>query len=231
MITIASLTVREAARRRILWILLGLTIGSVALTGWGIERLASLARENGSEELRIQTRGVADPDPRRVHVQLRAGHDRCVPRRIGDRGGCRIRRRPRDARPADPPRRPRPGPLAGPRDRRDGLCDGVGAPRDRCGGVPYRPQPAGAADVGRVSGVRGDRGHDAWPVARDAAAVRRRRGDRVVVFGLAWMAGVFAGIARRSASTCSSRPRGRAASCSRPTACGAASSTASSRRS
>jgi len=53
-ITIASLTVREAARRRILWVLFGLTIGSVALTGWGIERLASLARENGSDELQIR---------------------------------------------------------------------------------------------------------------------------------------------------------------------------------
>ena len=54
MITIAILTVREAARRRILWLLVGLTIGSVALTGWGVERLATLAREGGSDELEIR---------------------------------------------------------------------------------------------------------------------------------------------------------------------------------
>jgi len=53
-ITIAILTVREAARRRILWLLVGLTIGSVALTGWGVERLATLAREGGSDELEIR---------------------------------------------------------------------------------------------------------------------------------------------------------------------------------
>jgi ABC-type transport system involved in multi-copper enzyme maturation permease subunit len=41
------LTVAEAARRRILWVLLGLTLLTVALTTWGIERLVSLAREEG----------------------------------------------------------------------------------------------------------------------------------------------------------------------------------------
>jgi ABC-2 type transport system permease protein len=53
-ITIALLTIREAARRRLLWLLIGLTIGSVALTGWGVERLATLAREGGSDELSIR---------------------------------------------------------------------------------------------------------------------------------------------------------------------------------
>jgi ABC-type transport system involved in multi-copper enzyme maturation permease subunit len=52
-ITIAALTLREAARRRLLWLLAGLTIGSVALTGWGVERLATLAREQGADELSI----------------------------------------------------------------------------------------------------------------------------------------------------------------------------------
>ena len=51
---IARLTVAEAARRRILWVLLGLTLISVSLTTWGVERLVSLARENGSTELGIQ---------------------------------------------------------------------------------------------------------------------------------------------------------------------------------
>jgi ABC-type transport system involved in multi-copper enzyme maturation permease subunit len=44
---IARLTVAEAARRRILWVLLGLTLLSVALTTWGVERLVTLAREEG----------------------------------------------------------------------------------------------------------------------------------------------------------------------------------------
>ncbi len=44
---IARLTVAEAARRRILWVLLGLTLLSVALTTWGVERLVTLARESG----------------------------------------------------------------------------------------------------------------------------------------------------------------------------------------
>jgi len=51
---IARLTATEAARRRILWVLLVLTIVSVSLTTWGIERLVSLAREAGSSELEIQ---------------------------------------------------------------------------------------------------------------------------------------------------------------------------------
>ncbi|MDQ2965215.1 MAG: ABC transporter permease [Chloroflexota bacterium] len=54
MITIAVLTVREAARRRLVWLLVALTIGSVALTGWGVERLATLAREGGTDELSIR---------------------------------------------------------------------------------------------------------------------------------------------------------------------------------
>jgi ABC-type transport system involved in multi-copper enzyme maturation permease subunit len=54
MTTIAWLTIREAARRRILWVLIGLTVISVAITGWGTERLASLARADGVNELQIQ---------------------------------------------------------------------------------------------------------------------------------------------------------------------------------
>lgn len=51
---IARLTVAEAARRRILWVLLSLTVVSVTLTTWGIERLVTLAREDGVNELQIQ---------------------------------------------------------------------------------------------------------------------------------------------------------------------------------
>jgi ABC-2 type transport system permease protein len=51
---IARLTVAEAARRRILWVLLALTLVSVSLTTWGVERLVSLARDGGANELEIQ---------------------------------------------------------------------------------------------------------------------------------------------------------------------------------
>lgn len=51
---IARLTVAEAARRRILWVLLALTVVSVTLTTWGVERLVTLARDEGALELEIQ---------------------------------------------------------------------------------------------------------------------------------------------------------------------------------
>ncbi len=54
MIVIARLTIKELVRRRVVWILLLLTIVSVALVAWGLERLVSLARENGSNDLEIQ---------------------------------------------------------------------------------------------------------------------------------------------------------------------------------
>ena len=54
MITIAKVTIREAARRRILWVLLGLTVVSVALTSWGTGALAGLARSEGTGELEIR---------------------------------------------------------------------------------------------------------------------------------------------------------------------------------
>lgn len=54
MIVIARLTVRELVRRRVVWVLALLTILSVALVAWGLERLVSLARENGTNDLEIQ---------------------------------------------------------------------------------------------------------------------------------------------------------------------------------
>jgi ABC-type transport system involved in multi-copper enzyme maturation permease subunit len=52
-LTIAGLTVVEAARRRIVWVLLALTLVTVALTTWGVERLVSLARAGTQNELAI----------------------------------------------------------------------------------------------------------------------------------------------------------------------------------
>ncbi|MES2210761.1 MAG: ABC transporter permease subunit [Chloroflexota bacterium] len=54
MITIARLTLGEAARRRILWVLVALAVLAVAITGWGVERLVSFARASGTPELTIQ---------------------------------------------------------------------------------------------------------------------------------------------------------------------------------
>lgn len=54
MIVIARLTVRELVRRRVVWVLAGLTILSVALVAWGLDRLVSLARDDGTTELQIR---------------------------------------------------------------------------------------------------------------------------------------------------------------------------------
>ena len=53
MLTIARLTITETIRRRIALVLLGLTIVSVLLTTWGMERLVSLARTDGVQEFQI----------------------------------------------------------------------------------------------------------------------------------------------------------------------------------
>ncbi|MEO8438371.1 MAG: ABC transporter permease [Chloroflexota bacterium] len=54
MIVIARLTIKELVRRRVVWVLALLTLLSVALVAWGLERLVSLARENGTNDLEIQ---------------------------------------------------------------------------------------------------------------------------------------------------------------------------------
>lgn len=54
MIVIARLTVRELVRRRVVWVLGALTIVSVVLVGWGLDRLVTLAREGGTGELQIR---------------------------------------------------------------------------------------------------------------------------------------------------------------------------------
>ncbi|HEX5012651.1 MAG TPA: ABC transporter permease [Candidatus Limnocylindrales bacterium] len=53
MLTIARLTITETIRRRIALVLLGLTVVSVILTTWGMERLVSLARADGVQEFQI----------------------------------------------------------------------------------------------------------------------------------------------------------------------------------
>ena len=52
-LTIAGLTVVEASRRRTLWVLIGLTLLTVALTTWGVDRLVSLARAGSTNEAQI----------------------------------------------------------------------------------------------------------------------------------------------------------------------------------
>ena len=52
-LTIAGLTIAEIFRRRIAWILLGLTVASVLLTTWGVDRLVSTGRGHGVTELEV----------------------------------------------------------------------------------------------------------------------------------------------------------------------------------
>jgi ABC-type transport system involved in multi-copper enzyme maturation permease subunit len=51
---ITRLTIRETARRRILWVLFAIAILSVALVGWGVEQLVSLGRANSADRLEIE---------------------------------------------------------------------------------------------------------------------------------------------------------------------------------
>jgi ABC-type transport system involved in multi-copper enzyme maturation permease subunit len=53
-VVIAGLTVREIARRRILWVLLGLSVASVVLVGWGVDRLVTFARAEDVDELQVR---------------------------------------------------------------------------------------------------------------------------------------------------------------------------------
>jgi ABC-type transport system involved in multi-copper enzyme maturation permease subunit len=54
MIVIARLTIRELVRRRVVWVLAALSILSVALVGWGLERLVTLSRADGVDEVQIR---------------------------------------------------------------------------------------------------------------------------------------------------------------------------------
>jgi ABC-2 type transport system permease protein len=54
MLAIASLTLREIVRRRIVWVLLILALASVALVGIGVQRLVTFARADGATELEIR---------------------------------------------------------------------------------------------------------------------------------------------------------------------------------
>lgn len=54
MIVIARLTVRELVRRRVVWVLAALTILSVTLVAVGLDRLVSLARADGTNEVEIR---------------------------------------------------------------------------------------------------------------------------------------------------------------------------------
>ncbi len=53
-LVIASLTLREIARRRILWVLLGLSVASVVLVGWGVDRLVTFSRAEDVPEIQVR---------------------------------------------------------------------------------------------------------------------------------------------------------------------------------
>jgi ABC-type transport system involved in multi-copper enzyme maturation permease subunit len=54
MITIAKLTIGEAARRRVLWVLVILAAIAVGLTTWGVSALVNGARDSGISDLEIK---------------------------------------------------------------------------------------------------------------------------------------------------------------------------------
>ena len=54
MIAIAKLTIGEAARRRVLWVLVVLAALAVGLTAWGVSALVESARDGGVSELDIK---------------------------------------------------------------------------------------------------------------------------------------------------------------------------------
>jgi ABC-2 type transport system permease protein len=54
MLTIAKLTIGEAARRRVLWVLAALAVVAVGLTAWGVFALVNGARDDGVGELEIK---------------------------------------------------------------------------------------------------------------------------------------------------------------------------------
>jgi ABC-2 type transport system permease protein len=53
-LVVAHLTIREITRRRILWVLGLLSITSVVLVGWGVDRLVAQARLNGVNAYELQ---------------------------------------------------------------------------------------------------------------------------------------------------------------------------------
>jgi len=57
-LVIAGLTLREVLRRRLLWVLLGLSVASVVFVGWAVTQLVAHARDSGMDEARI-TLGVS----------------------------------------------------------------------------------------------------------------------------------------------------------------------------
>lgn len=52
-LVIAELTLREVLRRRLLWVLLGLSAASVLFVGWAVTQLVAHARDSGMSEARI----------------------------------------------------------------------------------------------------------------------------------------------------------------------------------
>jgi ABC-type transport system involved in multi-copper enzyme maturation permease subunit len=54
MITIAKITIGEAARRRVLWVLVALAVITVGLTAWGVAVLVDGARDRGIGDLEIK---------------------------------------------------------------------------------------------------------------------------------------------------------------------------------
>ena len=208
MIVIARLTVKELVRRRVVWVLAILTVVSVALVGWGLDRLVTLAPRERLGRARDPDRRLAGADPDRLHVQLRAGDDGRLRRRPGDRRRPRERRRLRHPRPAAPARRPAARSLArlGGRRRVYAAASGllaIGVAVLVTGYGPPDPLLAVAFLAGEalvLLTLTLALGSVLPSIAAGAIAV--------VGFGIGWMAGVMAGVGGRARRR-GARPRRR----------------------
>ena len=195
---IAGLTLREFVRRRVIWVLLGPRRRERRARRLGRRAARSRsARESDVAEIELRIGVSPGPDPHRVHVQLRARDVGGVPRGAGDRVGRRDRHRPRDARPAAAPQRPRARPLARAVDRRRRLR------RDLSGllaiaVVELRQRARAAVAAGRRrASSRSRRSPCSRSRSRSAPGCRAspRAPITVVLFGLGWFAGVLGSIA------------------------------------
>ena len=184
-LTIARLTIREAARRKLLLALAILTVIVIGLTGWGFQHLTTLTNPDGTRiaASRAPPCDVAGADPRRVHVQWRARPQRGRGRVAGDLERARVRRRALDARAPGQQVRGGARKMARPCRAHRRLRCRHDDPRAGCGGAHHGLRPTGAGRSGRVPQWRGDRGDvaraaDQHPALRDD---RRRDQPRPVL--------------------------------------------------
>ena len=191
----AGLTLRETMRRRTLWVLLGLSVISVALVAWGVDALVRTAREDGIGELQLRF-GVSQVLILIAFmfsfVLAMSGAFLAAPAIASEvESGIVLAILARPVRRAELIV----GALAGARDRDCGLHGALRRARHRRRRPHLGLHAAHTGRRARLPGAGSARRRDARAGAGYAAAVGRRRRDRRRRFGLAWFAGVLGGVA------------------------------------